>query len=86
MKISLGVTNLGKVFMFREVIIFRMKKLSLKREANGFFVTSYPYIGFQQTCTWSIIIRNIGLSDCLIVMSGLLITDFILPSVYSCPS
>jgi len=43
---------------------------------------SHPYTRFQQTCTCSIIIRNIGLSNCLIVVSGLLITDFILPLVY----
>jgi hypothetical protein len=46
MQISIGATTLGKVVVFRKVIIFRMKKLSLKREANGFSVMSYPYIGF----------------------------------------
>jgi hypothetical protein len=84
--ISLGATTLCKVIMFKEVIIFRMKKLSLEREANGFSIVSYPYIIFHQTCTWSIVIRNIGLCNYLIVVNGLLIIDFILPLVYSCPS
>ncbi len=84
--ISLGATTLGKVIMFRKVIIFRMRKLSFKKEANGFSIMSYPYTGFHQTCTWSIVIKNIGLSNCLIVVNGLLITNFILPSIYNCPS